>query len=82
MNRDTNRLEADAAAGVIAPDFAIDAVIPEVEAAAQRVAASGEERHAPLVEALNRQAAVLRPGVTRSGLPRAPSARRVARSTP
>jgi uncharacterized protein (DUF885 family) len=60
VNRDTNRLEADAAAGVIAPDFAIDAVIPEVESAAQRVAASGEERLAPLVEALNRQADVLR----------------------
>jgi uncharacterized protein (DUF885 family) len=60
VNRDTNRLEADAALGVIAPDFAIDAAIPEVEAAARRVASSGEERHAPLVDALNRQVEALR----------------------
>lgn len=60
VNRDSNRLEADAAQGVIPPDFAIDATIPEIEAAAQRVAASDEERHAPLAEALNRQAEMLR----------------------
>lgn len=60
VNRDTNRLEADAALGVIAPDFVIDATVPEVEAAARRVAASAEERHAPLAEALSRQVEALR----------------------
>jgi uncharacterized protein (DUF885 family) len=67
VNRDTNRLDADAALGVIAPNFAIDAAIPEVEAAARRVAASGEERHVPLVEALNRQVEALRALRPRAG---------------
>jgi uncharacterized protein (DUF885 family) len=66
VNRDTNRLEAEAALGVIAPDFALDAAISEVEAAAQRVAASGEERHVSLVEALTHQAETLRQHRTRA----------------
>jgi uncharacterized protein (DUF885 family) len=60
VNRDTNRLEGDAARGVIAPDFVIDTALPAVESAAQRAAASGEERHIALAEALSRQVEALR----------------------
>lgn len=47
--RETERLRADAALGVIAPDFVLDATLPLVQAAAAR--ASG-----PLAEALRAQA--------------------------
>lgn len=67
VNRDTNRLEAEEALGVIAPDFALDAAISEVEGAAERVAASGEERHGALVEALTRQVETLRAQRARAG---------------
>jgi hypothetical protein len=60
VNRDTNRLDTEGGLGVIAPDFVLDAAIRDVEAAAARVAAIGEERNATLVDALTRQAETLR----------------------
>lgn len=67
VNNDTNRLEGAAARGVIAPDFLIDATIPVVEAAQQRVAASGERRFNSLVDAMARQISVLRDLRARAG---------------
>ncbi len=60
VNTDTNRLQGAAARGVIPPDFLIDATIPVVEAAQQRVAATDERRFDGLVEALGRQISTLR----------------------
>jgi len=60
VTRDTNRLEGDAGRGVIAPDFLIDAALPLVEAAAQRVGAADGDDYRNLAEALSRQAATLR----------------------
>lgn len=59
VSTDTNRLDAHAARGVIAPDFLLDATIPAIEAARQRVAANGE-RWEPLADALGRQIDKLR----------------------
>jgi len=67
VNNDTNRLEGAAARGVIPPGFLIDATIPAVEAAQQRVAASSERRFDPLVEAMARQIGVLRALRVRAG---------------
>ncbi len=60
VNNDTNRLHGAAARGVIPPDFLIDETIPAVEAAQQRVAASGERKYDSLADAMERQVAVLR----------------------
>lgn len=59
VNNDSNRLQAHAARGVIAPDFVLDATIPVVQAAAQRVARAGERRYEALAEAMTRQVAAL-----------------------
>jgi uncharacterized protein (DUF885 family) len=67
VNNDTNRLQGAAARGVIAPDFLIDATIPAVETAQQRVAASGERKYDALVEAMARQVTVLRELRARAG---------------
>lgn len=60
VNRDTNALEADAARGVIAPSFVLDATIAAVEAAQARVASSADESHAVIAEAMRSQVDVLR----------------------
>ena len=60
VNADTNRLDAHAARGVIAPDFLIDATIPALNAAQRRVAGANDERFADLAEAIGRQAEKLR----------------------
>jgi uncharacterized protein (DUF885 family) len=67
VTADTSRLEAHAARGVIAPGFVIDATIPAVEAAAQRVRASGEQRYEALANALDNQATALRGLRARAG---------------
>lgn len=64
---DTGRLGGDAARGVIAPDFVIDATIPAVEAAAQRVRDGGGERYVRLADAMASQADTLRALRTRAG---------------
>ncbi len=58
VQRQTNQLEADAAGGVIAPDFVLDATIAAVGDARTRVAAI--EDHAAVAEALERQVETLR----------------------
>jgi uncharacterized protein (DUF885 family) len=60
VNRDTNTLEADAARGVIAPDFVLDATITAVQSAQTRVAANNDESHAAIIDALARQLDALR----------------------
>lgn len=67
VDEDTARLENDAARGVIAPDFVIDATIPVVEAAARRVRDGGGARYEPLAEAMARQADTLRALRARAG---------------
>lgn len=67
VEEDTARLESDAARGVIAPDFVIDAAIPAVEAAVRRVRDGGEQRYAPLADALAAQADTLRGLRARAG---------------
>jgi uncharacterized protein (DUF885 family) len=60
VNRDTNTLEADAARGVVAPDFVLDATIAAVDSARARVAASTDESHSVIAEAMARQVETLR----------------------
>lgn len=60
VNQDTNRLGGDAGRGVIPPDFLIDATVPALEAAAQRVSEADAEDHETLAEALTNQADALR----------------------
>lgn len=67
VTSDTNRLDAHAARGVIAPDFLIDATIPAIEAAQRRVAETGGQRFSPLAEALGRQIDKLRELRIRAG---------------
>ena len=57
---DTSALEAHAARDVIAPAFVLDATIPAVEDAAQRVRATGGERYERLADALDEQVTALR----------------------
>ncbi len=57
---DTNRLRADAGAGVIAPGSLIGVTISAVEAATARVLAVEGDRYERLVQALTRQLDVLR----------------------
>lgn len=57
---ETNRMEADARHGVIAPDFLLDAAISAVEAAAARVLATGGDRQEPVAHALTHQVEVMR----------------------
>jgi len=68
VNQDTNQLAGDAARGVIPPDFLIDATIPALETAAQRVRGAGGEDAAFLADALTNQAEALRTLRTRAGL--------------
>ena len=60
VSEDTRQIELHAARGVIAPGFVIDAAIPAVEAAAQRVRANGGPRYEPLAAAMAEQAEALR----------------------
>ncbi|HYD87772.1 MAG TPA: DUF885 domain-containing protein [Vitreimonas sp.] len=66
VTNDTNRLDGHAARGVIAPGFLIDATIPAVEAAHQRVASDGGRGFEPLADALSRQIDKLRELRTRA----------------
>ena len=59
VNQDTNAIEASARRGVVAPGFVIDATLPELRNAAQRVQAANVADGDTLVAALTRQAQVL-----------------------
>jgi uncharacterized protein (DUF885 family) len=67
VNRETNALRADAERGVIAPDFALDESIAAVEVARSRVAASPNDRHAVIADALADQVELLRDLRARAG---------------
>lgn len=55
INRETARMEGNAARGMIAPDFVLDATIAALEPAVRRVVASEDAAHRTLGEALTRQ---------------------------
>lgn len=59
VNQDTNAIEASADRGVVAPDFVINATLPELRTAARRVAEANVADGETLVAALTRQADVL-----------------------
>jgi len=59
VNQDTNAIEVSARRGVIAPDFVINATVPELRNAAQRVADANVPDGETLVAALTRQAEAL-----------------------
>lgn len=67
VNEDTAQIEAQAARGIVAPDFVIDATIPALEAAAERVRANGGRTYEPLAEAMAAQAEALRRLRARAG---------------
>lgn len=67
VNRDTARLAADEGRGVIAPNFAIEAALRDLDAAIARVTAAGPDKQ-QLAEAITAQREALS-----AQLPRAPS---------
>jgi uncharacterized protein (DUF885 family) len=60
VHDDTNRMQGDAALGVIAPDFLLDATITAVDAAAARALAQEGDSYERLAQAMTRQLDVLR----------------------
>jgi uncharacterized protein (DUF885 family) len=59
VQQETNAIEAAERRGVVAPDFVIDATLPELRSAAQRVADANVADGDTLVAALTRQAEAL-----------------------
>jgi uncharacterized protein (DUF885 family) len=59
VNDDTNRMQGDAARGVVAPDFLLGATYPAVEAATARVLAQEGDRYERLAQAMTRQLEIL-----------------------